>query len=229
MSYVLSYTVLAFIEFFVFLLSYLIYTRTKGASVAYKKWAIGTFILLMGGVSFLTAAVLFECNEDESSNKNELHKIIGGSIIALGYFYIPVGILYFSKDLGVINFDEKMIKKAQIIFFSVISAITVFFVILVPYFKILTIIGVTLNSLYAFVWIFAIFAYQDVYSQILKNAPTGWTLIYIGMIAAFFSEILNVLYFIAPEFEIPQLICEFLMAFGFVGGFFKIAKMVEAI
>ncbi len=228
-SYVLSYSVLAIIEFGVFFLSLLVYKNTKGASLGYKKWAIGTFILLISSILFITAATVFECSEEVSSNKNELHKIIIGSITAIGYFYIPVGLLYFSKDLGVSNFDEDLIKKSQIIFFNAIFSIAILYIVLFPFFKILSIVGATLNSIYAFVWIFAIFEYKEPYQKILKGTNFGWTLMYIGMFAGLFSEIFNVLFFVIPEVEILQIISEIIMAFGFISAFTKIAKMVEAI
>ena len=227
-SYVISYTILWIIEFVVFSICYTIYIKTKGASLAYKKWAIGTLLLLMGTTTYLFSAIAFECNDSVSTDKNEIHKIIGCTLIALGYFYVPVGVMYLAKDLGIGSIDENLIEKSQIIFFSTISLISIFFMVLFPFFEILSLVGVTFNFLYVLIWLCAIYPFKGIYTN-FRTMNRCWLLIYIGMFASLASEVLSVIYYIIPEAEYPMIFSQLLMAAAFISGFFKLAKMVEAI
>ncbi len=229
LSYVIQYAILAVIEFTVFLFSYSIYRKTKGASLTYKMWAIGTFILFISSIFYLICAIPFECNEQISNNKNEIHRVIGGALTAFGYFYIPLGLLYLSKDFDVGDVNQKMIKKIQIIFFSVIILISIFFIILSPLYKILNVVSISFNFLYFLVWVFSIYEYKPLYNKILKQINVCWILIYIAMIGGILSEVFNILLHVFSFFEYLMLISQLVMAFGFISGFYKLAEMVEAV
>ena len=99
---------------------------------------------------------------------------------------------------------------------------------LIPFFEILSSVGFTLNLLHTLVWVIAILYYSSLYQEVLKNINRCWLYIYIGMIAALISEIFNTIAFIIPEAEIVGIIFELVMVVGFVAGFIKLGKMLDA-
>ena len=191
--------------------------------------AMGTFLLLMGSTLNVFAGLAFECNDSVSTDKNEINAIIAESISAFGYFYIPVGVMYLSKDMGIGSINENIIKKSQIIFVCIIGLISVLFVVLLPFFKILSIVGITFNFLYSTIWIFTIYRYNGLYHEILKAMNRCWLFIYIGIIAGFVSELFHVIYLLISEAEYLVIFCQLLLAASFIIGFFKLAKMIDAI
>ena len=227
-SYVFSYAIYCIIEIIIFLFCYLIYKNTKGASVAYKMWAISTFLLLIGSSFLLINGILFEGSDSRQTNKNEVTEIIASTIHAFGYFYVPVGVLYLSKDMGIGKINEDLIKKSQIIFFSAISSVSISLMVIFPFFEIVSIIGITFNLLYVIIWIFSIISYYALYDA-LKTTNRCWLLIYIGMWGMFTSEVFNIIYFLIPEAAYLMILAQLVGSAGFIGGFFKLAKMVEAI
>ncbi len=227
-AYVVSYLIYCIITAIVLFFSLSIYLNTKGASLAYKMWAIGTCLLFIGCFVYLVGGLLFEASNTDSSDKNELIAILGESIVGFGYFYLPVGVMYLSKDMEITDIDKKLIKKVQIIFFSLIGFTTISFLALFSFYKMLTIIGIVFNFLYVLIWLVTLYPYRAVY-QTLKSMNSCWLLIYIGIITGLISEILSVFMYVIPVLEYIMILFQLIMALSLVLAFFKLAKMLEAV
>ena len=224
-------SLVALITSVVFFFCFVIYKNTKGASLAYKKWAIATFLLLLSACIWIFAGLVFECNESSSTDKNELNKLVGDTVNAFGYFYLPLGAMYFSKDMGFGSVNEDLIKKSQIIFYSAIIVIFSFLAVLIPYFRLLKIIGIVFNSIFIVIWLFLIYYYNIAYRNFKRiTVNSSWLLISIGIFAALGNDIFSLLYFLVSE-SVDSFTIAFrvVMAVCFITGFFKLAKMVEAI
>ncbi len=227
-TYVLSHSILLVIEFTIFLLSFTIYKKTKGASLAYKMWAIATFLMLISTTIRLTNGILFEGTVEISNNRNEFFEIFGAFLMALGYFYIPVGVMYLSKDFNVGIINKDLIKKSQVIFFSLICSLTVIYLILLPFYEIIKTVAILALTIYFSVWIFTLFIYKGIYEQVLKYTNKCWLYLYLGVLFLAISEIFQISAFFVSWAEYLKLIFQLLSAVGFIDGFYKMAKMVEA-
>ncbi len=228
-TFILSYLIFCLIEVLVLIFIFKIYRSTSGASLAYKKWAQGIFLLFLGCFLFVFCGLLFECSDSISTNKNEIMLIVGNILIAFGYFYIPLGVLYLSKDFGVGNVNETLIKKTQIVFFTSMSILAMVFGIFTPFYKIINVIGFIFCLVFASIWIFTLYFYKKIYNSVLKKINICWTFIYLGMAFGLVSEIFNAIYFVIPFFVYPMLISQLIMASNLILGYFKLAKMVEAL
>ncbi len=226
--YILSNSILWIIQFFIFIICFDIYKNTKGASLAYKKWATGLFLLLLGSTIYLIFGVVFEANETSTRDINEFHKILGHAIEGFGYFYLPVGIMYLSKDMGFGKVNEDTIRKSQIIFFGAIISIFLILMSSIIYFSIIKIIGISYRIIYLVIWVFTIYYFRDIYSM-LKGTNKCWLYLYIGLFAAFFNALTRILFYFIPIFDYISVVFQLILAIGFIGGFLKLAKMVEAI
>ena len=221
LSYIIGNTIQSIILSVVFIICLLIYTNTKDASLAYKKWAIGTSLMLIGPITSLMFGLLFECNETSTRAINEFHQILSSAMLAFGYFYLPVGVMYFSKDMDIGNVNEHVIRRSQYIFFSSVLAISCIFGVMIPFFSIIKIIGVVFNILYAFVWIFTIYYYRSVYS-VVKSMNSCWSYLYVAVFVSLCNNVLTTLSLILWPFLYPiTLGLLSIMAFGFITGFFK--------
>ncbi len=228
-SYVLLSLIMLIISIVVFLISFRIYYKTKGASVAYKMWAIGTALITLTLSLYIINGVVFESTKTSSDNEHEITLIVANSIGVCGYFYIPVGIMYLEKDMDMGRVDEKLIKKSQFIFYSIIILIFGIFMTLVPFFELRKSSGVIFNLLYSLVWIFTAYYYYPLYKN-LKSINLCWSFFYLAILASFGNNTFSMLSVIfSDSFFIIILTFELMMAIGFIGGFLMLAKMVEAV
>lgn len=229
-AFLINRLIFAAIEIFVFMLSIMIYKNTKGASLAYKKWAESMFVLLVAASIYITGIIAFGCSESGTTDKNELYVLIAGTLDVLAYFYIPVGVMYLSKDMGFGSVNEELIKKIQILFYCIIFSLSIIFIAILPFFKIRRLMGAIFNLLFTIVWISAIYYYNNVYKY-LKTTNNCWLFLYLALIFSFASSTSAVIYF-ATYVELFSLLTTLFgvgMALGYITGFFKLAKMVEAI
>ena len=81
-SYILSNAIGWIISFIVFFISFRIYKNTQGASLAYKKWAIATFLILMATTVYIISGLTIGGKDKSKADIKEIHKIIGFTIIA---------------------------------------------------------------------------------------------------------------------------------------------------
>ncbi len=228
-SYIMVNVVAGILGFFVFINCYLIYKHAKGGSEAYKFWAIGTFIIFLAMIFYISCGLLIGANETSKTDKNELHKVIGHTIVAVGYSYIPLGIMYLSKDMGFGKVNEALLKKVHIGFFAVIFLFCSIFLALVPFFKVKIVAGVVFNIVFVLIWSVGIYFYHDAYKP-LKNITGNncWLWIYVGIVANFLREFFNVLYFIVSDsLYIVLSIFQIIMALGYIIGFFLMRKMLK--
>ncbi len=228
--YLTSNIILFTIEFVIFSLCLQIYKNTEGASEAYKMWALGTGILLIASSMYILCTLFLGCDAISSTTENEIQKTIGSTIDLSGYFYIPVGIMYLSKDLGLGVVDKKEIKKSRIIFYTIIFSTSAFLIGLIPFFELRRTIGISYNIIYASVWFITLYFYKDVYST-LKTTNICWTLLLFAVCSSLISNFTNIIYFSTNIgfFGSINLLFQLTMAFFYISGFFKLAKMVEAI
>ncbi len=227
-SYILVNVIQLITVLGVFFLSYNIFKNTKGASLAYKKWATGTFLMVIATSIFLLFGI-FGCNDTSSRDISEFHRVLGSTFLGLGYFYVPLGVLYLSKDMDVGEINYNLIKKDKIFFIIILILLFVIFSSLVPLYKMIEIIVFTYGSLYIVVWFFTTYYYAKIY-PILKNMSSCWTFLYLGIIGGILTGtdvILALL--ISGYFEFISLIGQLMMIVGFFIGFFKLAKVLDAI
>lgn len=229
-AYVSSYVIHLIVELVIFLTCFKIYRNTKGSSLAYKNWALGTYLLLISTIVYISCGIFLGCSDRVSSTKNEIHKIIGYVFMSFGFFYIPVGVMELSKDVGMQRIDATTIKKLQKRFFITILCVVIIFTILIPGFEIMRPLGFTFNILFTFIWVITLYYFRSIY-PLLKTLTNNncWTFIYFGMFCSFFGSILGAVYFINQSAEYPFIFFQLLMSIGFVIGFLKLGKMLEAL
>ncbi len=228
-SYVLANLIVFIIEIVIFYLSLQIYRKTKGASLAYNMWAKATFLMLFGTFIRLINAIFFEGTTEISTNKNEIVEIVGNTIMALGFFYIPVGMMYLSRDLGTGNVNNIFIERTRILFYTFIGSMAIFYLLLFPIYKIVSTVLIMSLILFIVIFTFTLIIYNNLYKQFLKTTNSCWLYLYIGIFFMIVSEFFEILSFFIPLASYPQLMLQSISAVGFIGGFYKLAKMVEAI
>ncbi len=231
-SYIFSHASASLISFFIFLISFRIYKYTEGASKAYREWYRGTFLIFTASMIYLFFGLTFGCNDTSISNINEFHKILGFTVMSFGFFYLPLGIMYLSRDIGVGELNKQIIKKIQLVFFMTILFVSLFLMLLLPYFKIIKLAGILFNSLYVGIWFLGIYFFNKAYRPLKTMTKNNcWLFLYLGMVAELIKEILNLAYFIVDTVFIYSLMLlgQIMMIISLVIGFFKIAKMLEVI
>ncbi len=230
-TYIISNFILLIVELVIFTFSLLIYKNTKGASLAYKKWAIATGTLLIAALIHIIGGLAFGLSEEGSSNLNEFQKLISGVITLLAYFYIPVGVMYLSKDMNFSDLNEKKIKNYKLMFFLIIFLINIFLGIFIPFFKIRKILGIIHAILYTFVWIFALNFFATLYKKMMDITGNNcWLYLYIAIWAGLFNNIFLLMQFlILSWFVLFVLLIRVVMAIAFIFGFLKLAKMLKVI
>lgn len=230
-SYVLSNMIVFVIQLVIFLLCIRIFTKTKGASLAYKNWAIATFFLLFSSIIHITAGVAFGLDEYTSTNANEFQKLSSELITFFGYIYLPIGVLYLSKDMNVKNINEPYVEKTRTLIYIIGCSIFVFFLTLIPFFEIRKITASVYVSLYLSVWIYTFKIYRPLYPHLSTLTNNScWKYIYIAIFAAMSDAIFLLISFLYSESVVPIiLLSRFIMAVGFIFGFFKLARMLDAI
>ncbi len=227
--YVASNSILFVIELIIFIFTYRIFKNTEGASLAYKKWAIATFLLLIGATIYVSFGILAGANETSNDSINEFHKILARTIQSLGFFYLPIGFLYLSRDLDIASINESSFRKYQIVFYSLIISIFIVSMLFLPFFDIIRPTGIVFNLMYVFIWVLSLTIFEKAY-PILKTVNSCWSFLRIALWASLFHDVFYVLYLTFSDLIEPLiLVTELFMAFGFIVGFYKLAKMVEAI
>lgn len=227
-SFMIAKAIDAFVTFLIFLICFLIYKNTKGASIAYKIWGKAVFIVFFATVVSIISGIAFGCNDTDPNLKNEIHTVVVHTIKAFGYFYIPIGIMYFSKDLGFVEIDKNIIQKIKIGFFSIVSFIFTLLIVLIPITNVIPLSNAIFNSLYVTLWCYMIYYYIPVYKH-LKSTNICWLLIFIGIFGGLVSDLSVLVTLLVPEIKALVDIGQLVMAVGFIFGFFKLGKMVEAI
>ena len=223
----ISDSITSLISFTVFFISYRIYSHTEGASLAYKKWAIGTFLSFLAVFMYLLIGLIG--SDNFSSEFIAIKNIIGNVLISLGYFYFPIGVMYLSKDIGIGTVNEVTIKKIQKIFFGFIFLFCLSLAFTIPFKDIRNESRIFFNTLYSIIWIFTISRYAHVYptlKQITNNRC--WTLLYVGIIGAFLNDFLTVIDCLTgTSLFYIILASQLMMAVGIIFAFFMLAKMLN--
>ncbi len=227
-GYLASNVISSLLTFVIFFICFRIYSRTPGATLAYKKWAQATFIIFIAVFIHVFVALTGTPN-NSTKDSAESFRIFSAFLLSLGYFYFPIGVMYLTKDMGFGDINYETIKKIRSIFLSIIISLSIFFAILVPFFVIRKVLGIISNLVFSLIWVATIYNYNKIYEN-LKKLHFSWTIIYIGIICAFFNDFFSTLQNILDISLIYLTITfQLLMAIALIIGFFKLAKMVEAI
>ncbi len=222
--------ILLFITLLIFTFTYLIYKRTEGASLAYKKWATATLVLFFARITFLIIFIL-DGFEVISSIQKEGMKNIGRGINIAGYFFLPIGAIYLSKDMGFREINQKFIQNLKLVFFTSIIIICSFFFFLLVILETDTFSKLsisTFNLLNSIVFAFTIYHFRPIQKQ-LKDTNSCWNILYVGLFAAFGNDFAGIFTYLSFYIELLSIILQLIMALCFIFGFYKLAKLVEAI
>ncbi len=227
-SYFIQNVIISIITFSIFIINVLIYKRTEGGSRAYKCWAIATFFILLDSLVSLTSSIVISSNPLKDSNINELFQLISLSFSAIGYFYIPVGMLNLSSDLGIHNINQKKILKIERIYQIIIICIFIFFFAIIFEFYSAKIIRSFFNLLLSLVWVLSFYIFYPFYKK-AKEIELPWKYLLAGVIFAIIQSISANINDIGIEiFEYIRLPFVALLGFSLLLGFYKLGKDLKA-
>ncbi len=229
-SYVISMAIVWVISFIIFYISYSIYKKTEGATEGYKYLSIALLLQLISSSIHLIGGIGFGLDEYSSKDVNEIQKLISDVFTIFGYFYLPIAVLYMSKDMGIGDVDQKLIKKVQKIFFASITPLFIILAAIIPFYATRRFSASIMVFVSLILWVFTIYYYKSVYRNFIEITKNScWQYLYIAIITGFLSSIFLFFDFILEPIDLYLfvLITRFFMAIGFIFGFFKLAKMVE--
>ncbi len=228
-SFIISNFVLGLATFILFFLSFLIYKRVVGGSYAYRCWANAAFIIFVYALLEVVGSIFVGKNHFNSSNLNEIFQVTGYTLNAIGYFYIPLGLLYLSSDLGIYHLNNKKIYFLEKLW--IVSMLISFgvFMALIPKYYIVKVFMNTYNIMFTFVWIFSIVVYYKPYIE-LKKTSLAWTYIFLGLVSSLFKCITRIIRDFGISSSIGNLVGIFdaLLGIFFILAFYKLGKTVEA-
>ncbi len=206
-----------------------IYRSTTGGSYAYRCWAIATFFIFMASFVALIGSLVAGDDYLASSNSNEIIQLFSFSFSTIGYFYLPIGILYISSELHTYDLDQKKIKMTEIGYLLfILSSFCTFFVLLFEFY-VVNIFGPMFYAIETIIWTITLFVYYPFYKEI-KNINKTWSYLFFGIICALTQSVLT--HFKDIGFEIFgyfRTLFIALLGIFFIFGFYKLAKMVEAV
>ncbi len=227
---IISNIILCLIASLLLYINISIYKETKGGSNAYKCWAIATIFIFINSFFVLISGFFTGSDELDSSNLNEIVKLITFSLASIGYFYIPLGALHLSNDMDIYHIDKKKIRKLEL--FWVIFILSYFigaFSLLFEYY-IAEFIRNFFDIIITTTWIFSIAVYYPFYNKIKNLGNDSWTYLFLGVICSFLSALsANIRDIGLDIFQYIKLVFDTLLGLFYILGFYKLAKMVEAI
>ncbi len=229
--YVIQSTVVLFVVLVLFSLSFLIYQRTKGGSLFYKVLTLGMGFLLVQSSIHTFASLVLGLHETSESLTNEFVKTIAPTFGMLGYFYIPLAILHIAKDMGFGDLNQETILKIRNIFFIGVIVINWTLFAFAPFFSLVRLMGFIHMLMYFGIWLFSLYIYNQFYRDLISlTGNSCWNYIYTAIVGGLFNSGGMILYFAGLEFlYIFTIVAMLVLAVSILIGFFKLAKMLEAI
>lgn len=226
--FIISNVILCAVTFSIFYFNLLIYKRITGGSHAYKCWAKATFFIFIFAVIELISVFVVGSDHFESSDSNEILRLIAVCVNIIGHFYIPIGMLYLISDIGVYHVDHKKIKQLEIwwLFFT-LCYLLLFFLLIFNYY-VVNIFSTISEVIFVIIWIFTIVVYYPFYKKV-KSANLAWTYIFIAIIWAFCEHISAIIRNLGiGYFENIVAIFDVLLGIFFILGFYKLGKSLRA-
>ncbi len=226
--FIISNVIITIVTFILFVFNYLIYKKTTGGSYAYRCWMFATFFMFLYGIIAVSGGFIVAEEELDSSNLNEMFKLVSLSISALGYFYVPLGILYLGSDLEIYNLDQKRIKQLQIVYFSFILTYFTLFLILIFDYYVVEIFRNLFDLIFSLIWIFSFIIYQKFYKE-MRKIDIAWSYLFLGLFSLVGQSIATTLRDIGLGiFQYVMILFQGLLGIFLILSFYRLGKMLEA-